>query len=178
MPGPDKIADQTPAEPLSGPPGQDGPNPAWPFGRYLEEFTVGDIYRHWPGKTITEAECSFFSLLTMNHHPLHFDRAYAAGTQHGQILVVGTLVFSLVVGMSVRDVSGRAIANLEYEQVRHDAPVFIGDTVYAESEVLDVRLSASRPDRGIVAVETRATNQRNERVLTFRRRVLVPRRGA
>ncbi len=148
------------------------------FGRALEEFEVGAIYRHWPGKTITEAECSMFSLLTMNHHPLHFDRAYAATTQHGQILVVGTLVFSLVVGQSVRDVSGQAIANLEYEAVKHNAPVFIGDTIYSETEVLEVRPSSSKADRGIVYVETRAFNQNEERVLTFRRRVLIPKRDA
>jgi len=146
------------------------------FGRLFEEFTIGDIYKHWPGKTITEAECSLFSLLTMNHHPLHFDAAYASQTQHGRILVVGTLVFSLVVGLSVRDVSGRAIANLEYEQVIHNGPVFNGDTVYADTEVLDKRESTTKPDRGIVYVETRAQNQHGERVLTFRRRVLVPKR--
>ena len=147
------------------------------FGRCLEDFTVGDVYPHWPGKTITEAECSMFSLLTMNHHPLHFDRAFAEQTQHGKILVVGTLVFSLVVGQSERDVSGRAIANLEYESVKHDGPVFIGDTIYTETEVLEVRPSSSKNDRGIVYVETRAVNQDGRRVLTFRRRVLVPKRN-
>lgn len=146
------------------------------FGRCLEDFKPGDIYPHWPGKTITEAECSMFSMLTMNHHPLHFDAAFAAQSQHGKILVVGTLVFSIVVGQSVRDVSGRAIANLEYEGVKHDGPVFCGDTIYSETEVLEVRESNSKNDRGIVYVETRAFNQNDERVLTFRRRVLVPKR--
>ncbi len=158
------------------PPYQD-PQRSEGFGRYFEDFTVGDIYKHWPGKSITEAECSMFSLLTMNHHPLHFDREYAAHTQHGQILVVGTLVFSLVVGLSVRDVSGRAIANLEYEKVLHNGPVFIGDTLYAETEVLEKKPSTSKPDRGIVYVETRAQNQNGDTVLTFRRRVLIPKRN-
>jgi acyl dehydratase len=146
------------------------------FGRMFEDFEIGAQYKHWPGKTITEAECSMFSLITMNHHPLHFDAAYAATTQHGRILVVGTLVFSLVVGMSVRDVSGRAIANLEYESVAHNGPVFIGDTIYGETDVLDKRASSSKPDRGIVYVETRGLNQHGETILTFRRRVLVPKR--
>jgi acyl dehydratase len=147
------------------------------FGRLFEDFEIGAHYKHWPGKTITDAECAMFSLLTMNHHPLHFDAAYAAETQHGRILVVGTLVFSLVVGMSVRDVSGRAIANLEYENVVHNGPVFTGDTIYGETEVLGKRESASKPDRGIVHVETRGINQRSELILTFRRRILVPRRS-
>lgn len=148
------------------------------FGRYLEDFLVGDVYEHFPAKTITEAECHLFSLLTMNHHPLHIDKEYAAKTQHGQILVVGTLVFSLVVGQSVRDVSGRAIANLEYSEIKHVAPVFIGDTVSSRSEVLFVAPSSSKPDRGVVEVRTTAENQRGETVLTFRRKVLVPKRGA
>jgi acyl dehydratase len=146
-----------------------------PFGRYLEDFTPGETIRHWPGRTITEYDNTLFSLLTMNHHPVHLDAHYAADTQFGQRLVVGTLVFSLVVGMTVPDISGHAIANLAYEHVNHDGPVFAGDTVYAESTVLSVTPSRSRPDRGVVAVETRATNQRGERVLTFRRRVLIPR---
>jgi acyl dehydratase len=114
----------------------------------------------------------------MNHHPLHIDKEYAAKTQHGQIVVVGTLVFSLVVGQSVRDVSGRAIANLDYSEIKHVAPVFIGDTVSSRSEVLSVAPSSSKPDRGVVEVMTTAENQRGETVLTFRRKVLVPKRDA
>jgi acyl dehydratase len=144
------------------------------FGRTLEEFEVGAVYRHQPGRTLTESDNQLFSLLTMNHHPLHIDANYADGTQHGQRVVVGTLVFSVVVGMSVPDVSGRAIANLAYEQIDHVAPVFVGDTVYAESAVLDVRASASKPDRGVVRVETRAWNQHGVTVLRFRRAVLIP----
>jgi acyl dehydratase len=147
-----------------------------PFGRYFEEFSAGDHFRHWPGRTISEADNTWFSLLTMNQNPLHIDAHYAAKTQHGRPLVVGTLVFSLAVGMSVADISGHAIANLEYEQIKHVAPVFHGDTIYAESTVLDKTPSKSRPDRGVVYVETRAFNQRDETVLTFRRRVLIPMR--
>ena len=146
------------------------------FGRYLEEFQVGDVYRHWPGKTITEMDNHLFCLLTMNHNPLHLDSHFMKDHPHGQILVVGTLVLSLVAGMSVPDTSGKAIANLEYERITHDGPVFIGDTLYAESEVLEVRESRIKPDRGVVYIETRAHNQRQERVLTLRRRFLVPKR--
>src|SRR6266542_4456277 len=130
------------------------------FGRYLEEFQEGDVYRHWPGKTITESDNNLFSLLTMNHHPLHLDANFAAGSQHGQRLVVGTLVFSLVVGLTVRDVSGHAISNLGYEDVVHLKPVFIGDTVYATSRILAVIPSESKSDRGVVSVETVAENQK------------------
>ena len=148
------------------------------YGRYLEEFQVGDVYRHWPGKTITESDNNLFCLLTMNHNPLHLDANVMSEHQHGRILIAGPLVLSLAVGMSVSDTSGRAIANLEYEKVVHDAPVFADDTIYAESEVLEVRESASKPDRGIVAIETRVHNQRNERVMTYRRSFLVPKKGA
>ena len=148
------------------------------FGGYLEDFQRGDIFKHWPGKTITEMDNHLFSLLSMNHNPLHIDAHHMAGHQHGKILVNGMLVISLVVGMSVRDTSGRSIANLEYERITHDGPVFHGDTIYAESEVLDVRESKSRPDRGIVYIESRAHNQRGEQVLTLRRRFLVKKREA
>ena len=148
------------------------------FGGYFEDFTPGDVFKHWPGKTITEMDNNLFCLLTMNHQPLHLDTEFAKGQQHGRILVVGTLVLSLVAGMSVPDTSGKAIANLEYERITHDAPVFQGDTVYAESEILEVRESRSRPDRGIVYLESRAFNQRDEKVLTLRRRFLVPKREA
>lgn len=147
------------------------------YGRYFEEFTVGDVYKHWPGRTVTEFDDTWFSLMTMNQHPLHIDEHYAQTTQHGRRLVNGTFVFSLAVGMSVADVSGRCIANLEYENIRHVGPTFHGDTLYAETEVLDKRESQSKSDRGIVYVETRARNQRGEVVLIFRRRVLVPKKG-
>ncbi|HEX5815439.1 MAG TPA: MaoC family dehydratase [Methylomirabilota bacterium] len=147
-----------------------------PYGRWLEEFTVGEVIRHWPGRTITEADCTWFALLTMNQHPVHSDAHYAAThTQHGQRLVLGPLVFSIGIGMTVADVSGKAIANLEIERITHEAPTFIGDTLYSESTVLAVRESR-QGDRGTVTVETRVTNQRGERVMTFRRTALVPRK--
>ena len=102
------------------------------MGRYFDDFKVGDVYRHWPGRTIREADNTWFTLLTMNTHPIHFDDAYAADSQHGRCLVNGTLVFSVVVGMSVSDVSERCIANLDYEAVKHLGPVFAGDTLYAD----------------------------------------------
>lgn len=151
---------------------------AIPFGRHFEDFEVGDVYEHQPGKTITESDNNLFCLLTMNHHPVHLDWAYAAQAQHGKVLVVGTLVFSLVVGMSVRDISGRAIANLEYERVEHLGPVHLGDTLHAHTSVLEKRRSESKPDRGIVRVETVALNQDGKAVLRFRRKVLVPCRCA
>jgi len=148
------------------------------MGRWFDDFRVGEVYRHWPGRTIRDADNTWFTLLTMNTHPVHFDDAYAAGAEHGRCLVNGTLVFSVVVGMSVRDVSERCIANLEYEVVQHKGPVFAGDTLYAESEVLGLAPSQSKPDRGVVYVETRAWKQDGGPVLQLRRRVLVPRRPA
>jgi acyl dehydratase len=147
------------------------------FGRCFEEFEIGAVYKHWPGRTITEYDDMLFCMLTMNHNPLHIDANYAAHTQHGQRLVVGALVLSIALGLSIPDVSGKAIANLEFEEVKHLAPTFHGDTIYAESRVLDKRLSQSKPDRGIVTVETVAYNQRGEKVLSYRRRVMVPTRA-
>ena len=146
------------------------------FERHLEDLRPGDRFRHWPGRTMTEAANNAFCFWTLNQQPLHLDAEYAAKTQHGRRLVNGLLVLSVAVGVSIPDLSGATIANLEYEHVRHQAPVFIGDTIYAETTVLDVRPSRSRPDRGIVHVETRVTNQRGEDVLTFTRRFMVPRR--
>ena len=147
------------------------------FGGYFEDFTPGDVFRHWPGKTITESDNHMFSLLTMNTNPLHIDEHYMSEHQYGQILVVGPLVMSLVVGMSVPDTSGRAVANLEYESVKHTAPVFIGDTIYAESEILETTPTRTKA-RGVVYMESRGINQRGETVLTLRRRFLVPKRPA
>ena len=150
-----------------------------PFGRYFEDFEIGDIYRHWPGKTITESDDHLFCMITMNHHPLHTDAWYAEqSTQFGKNVVVGNLVYSLVLGMSVPDVSGLAIANLEVESLLHKAPTFHGDTIYAETKVLDKVESKSKPDRGIVSVESRAYNQRGEEVCYFRRKVMVPKQEA
>jgi len=144
------------------------------YRRTLGDFTPGDVIEHNLRKTVTESDNNLFCLLTMNHHPVHLDQEYATERTHGRILVVGTYVLSLVVGFTVADISGAAIANLEYQAVVHDGPVFIGDTLHAETEVLGVRPSRRRPDRGVLEVETRAFNQHDERVLTFRRKVLLP----
>ena len=150
-----------------------------PFGRHLEDFEVGDVYRHWPGKTITEYDDHLFCMITMNHHPLHTNEWFAENeTVHKKNVVVGNLVYSLVLGMSVPDVSGAAIANLEVETLSHKKPTFHGDTIYAETKVLDKKESSSKPDRGIVSVESRGYNQRGEEVCYFRRKVMVLKREA
>ncbi len=146
------------------------------FGRYFEEFNVGDVYKHWPGRTITESDDILFCMLTMNHHPLHIDANYAKDSQYGRQVVVGNLVVDIAMGQSVPDVSGKALANLGFEKVEFLAPTFHGDTIYSESEVLDLKEPSSRPDRGIVTVETRAKNQRGELVMKFRRSVMVAKR--
>jgi acyl dehydratase len=146
------------------------------FGGWYEDFDEGQLFRHWPGKTITEMDNHLFSLLTMNDNPIHTDENYMADHQHGKVLVNGLLVLSLVVGMSVRQTSGKAIANLVYENVTHDGPTFHGDTIYAESEVVSVRLSRTKGDRGIVCIESRGFNQEGEKVLTLRRKFLVKRK--
>src|SRR5918997_1332216 len=147
------------------------------YGRYLEEFEVGAVYKHWPAKTVTESDDHLFCLITMNHHPLHINDVYAAESQQGRNVVVGPLVYSLALGMSVSDVSGKAIANLATEELSHPAPVFHGDTLFCESEVLDVTPSRSKPDRGVVKVHTRVHNQDGVLVAEFKRAVLVPRRA-
>ncbi|MGI8537930.1 MAG: MaoC family dehydratase [Mycobacteriales bacterium] len=146
------------------------------FGRYYEEFDVGAVYLHWPGKTVTEYDDHLFCLLTMNHHPLHLDANYAATTQHGRNVVVGNYVYSLLLGMSVADVSGKAIANLEVESLKHVFPTFHGDTIYGQTAVLDKTESKSKDDRGIVYVETKGCNQDGVLVCVFRRKVMVPKR--
>jgi itaconyl-CoA hydratase len=148
------------------------------MGRYYEDFAVGDTYKHWPGRTITAADNTWFTLLTMNQHPLHFDEEYAKGTEFGRPLVNSTLTLAIVVGMSVADVSQNAVANLGWTDIRMPAPVFNGDTLYAESTVLDKRDSKSRPAQGIVNVATRAWKQDGTTVMTFKRSVLVPKKAA
>ena len=147
------------------------------FGSWYDDYTVGDIYKHWPGRTVNEYDDTLFSMITMNHAPLHIDEHYMSSSQFGQRLVNGLFVISLVVGMTVREISGKAIANLEYETVKHLGPTFHGDTIYAETEILEKRESKSKNDRGILYVETRAWNQRDETILTLRRRVMIPKRG-
>ena len=149
------------------------------FGRYFEEFEVGDVYRHWPGKTITEYDDHLFCMMTMNHHPLHTDEWFAEKeTQFKRNVVVGNLVYSLVLGMSVPDVSGSCIANLEVESLTHKRPTFHGDTIYAETRVLDKVESKSKEDRGVVTVESKGFNQRGEEVCYFRRKLMVWKRDA
>lgn len=147
------------------------------FGRYYDEFAVGAIYRHWPGRTITDHDNTSFALLSMNQHPLFIDDHHARRQPLGRRPVIDTLVFSLTVGMSVADTSGKTIANLGYESVIFERPLFPGDSLYAESEVLEMRDSASKPDRGIVAIETRGFNQNRERIIVLRRRFLAPKRS-
>jgi len=147
------------------------------FGRYFEEFEVGDIYEHRPGRTISETDNTWFTLLTMNNHPLHFDAEYAAKSEFKRPLVNSCLTLSIVVGMSVSDVSYKAIGNLGWNDIKLTAPVFAGDTLYAESEVLAKRESQSRPTQGIVTVRTRGTNQDGKVVISYERTVLVPKRG-
>jgi len=150
-----------------------------PFGRHFEDFVVGDVYRHWPGKTVTEADDHLFCMITMNHHPLHTNAWFAENeTLQGRNVVVGNLVYSLVLGMSVPDVSGSAIANLEVESLVHRNPTFHGDTIYAETRVLEVTASTTKPDRGVVTVESKGFNQEGVEVCYFRRRVMVWRRDA
>ncbi len=146
------------------------------IGLYFEDFEVGAEIKHSLSKTIFESDDNFFSLLTMNYHPVHTNLDYAAQNQHGKILVVGTLVFSLAVGITVPDISGKAIANLEYESVKHLNPVFINDTIYVRSKILDKWESKSKNDRGIVYVESIAYNQNGVDVLSFRRKVLIKKR--
>jgi acyl dehydratase len=147
-----------------------------PRGRFFEDYQEGEVIEHWPGRTVRETDDTWFTLLTMNTNPLHFDEHYASQTQHGRCLVNGTLVFSIAVGMSVTDMSLNAIANLEYETVKHLAPTFHGDTLYAESKVLSKTESKSKPDRGVLYIETRCFNQKDETVLTLRRKILMAKR--
>lgn len=143
------------------------------MGNYFEDFVVGEEVHHALSKTIFESDNNLFSLITMNAHPVHTNSDYAGTQQHQKILVVGTLVFSLVVGLTVMDISGKAIANLDYEDIKHLAPTFIGDTIYAKTRILDKRLSKKNKDRGIVYVETIGFNQHGTEVISFRRHVLV-----
>lgn len=146
------------------------------LGLYYEDFIVGEEIKHALSKTIFESDNNLFSLLTMNHHPVHTNVDYASNNQHRQILVVGTLVFSLAVGITVPDISGKAIANLGYEEVKHLNPVFLNDTIYVRTKILDKRDSKTKHDRGIIYVESIAYNQRGEDVLSFKRHVLVKKR--
>lgn len=147
------------------------------LGLYYEDFIIGNEICHSLSKTIFESDNNFFSLLTMNHHPIHTNVDYALENQHGRILVVGTLVFSLAVGITVPDISGKAIANLEYEEIKHLSPVFLNDTIYVRSKILDKRESKTKVDRGIIYVESIAYNQHGVNVLSFKRKVLIKKKN-
>lgn len=147
------------------------------FGRYFEEFHVGDVYEHRPGKTVLESDNHLFTLLTLNTHPIHFDAEYAGASEFKRNLIASPYTLALLMGMSVTDCSQKAIANLGLDEVRFIAPVFAGDTLYAESEVVHTRASKTRPDQGIVTIRTTGKNQRGVAVCTFARSILVPTLG-
>jgi itaconyl-CoA hydratase len=147
------------------------------YGRYYEEFIVGDVYEHRPGRTITDYDNVSFTLLTMNTHPAHFDYNFASKTEFGKPLVCSPLTVALMVGMSVSDVSQKAVANLGWSDIRLTAPLFPGDTLYAESEVMGKRESKSRPEQGIVTVKTIGKNQDGTIVCTFERQMLIWKKG-
>ncbi len=147
------------------------------FGRYFEDFNVGDVYEHRPGRTLTETENTWFTLLTMNTHPLHFDTEYAKASEFERPLIASPFTLAVLVGMSVSDVSQKAIANLGWTDISMTHPVFAGDTLYAESEVLAKRESKSRPGAGLVTVKTLGRNQDDKIVCSFERTILVARQG-
>ncbi len=147
------------------------------FGRYFEDFNVGDVYEHRPGRTLTETENTWFTLLTMNTHPLHFDTEYAKASEFERPLIASPFKLAVLVGMSVSDVSQKAIANLGWTDISMTHPVFAGDTLYAESEVLAKRESKSRPGAGLVTVKTLGRNQDDKIVCSFERTILVARQG-
>jgi itaconyl-CoA hydratase len=146
-------------------------------GRFFEDFEVGDVYRHPLGRTVTETDNIWFTLLTQNTAPVHFDRHYAAQTEFGRPLVDSTFTVALVTGQSVTDVSQNVMANLGWDEVRLPAPVFEGDTIYSQSEVLEKRESKSRTNVGIVTVRTTGHNQDGTVVITFKRTVMVYKKG-
>jgi itaconyl-CoA hydratase len=146
-------------------------------GRFFEDFEVGATYRHEPGRTLSEADNTWFTLLTMNTHPIHFDAEYAKRSEFGRPLVVSTLTLAVLVGLSVADTSRNAVANLGWKEIKLPKPVFAGDTLYAESTVLAKRESKSRPDQGIVTIRTLGRNQHREVVCEFERSFLVMKKG-
>lgn len=149
-----------------------------PLGRFYEDFAVGDIYRHPLGRTISESDNTWFTLLTMNTNPMHFDRKYAEASEFGRILVNSTLTVAIVAGQSVIDTSQLAFANLGWDEIRLTHPVFVGDTLYSESQVTALRTSESRPHGGIVTIRTRGLNQDGDQVVSWKRTFFVYRRGA
>jgi len=150
--------------------------PGW-TGRVYEDFETGDVYHHQLGRTVLPVDNSWFTLLTQNTNPIHFDRAYAAQTEFGQPLVDSTFTLALVTGQSVPDISQNAMANLGWDEVRLPHPVFEGDTIYSYSEVLEKRESRSRSNVGIVRVKTTGVNQHGAVVIEFKRTFMVYKRG-
>ncbi len=146
-------------------------------GRFFEDFDVGDVYQHPLGRTITTTDNIWFTLLTQNTAPIHFDHHYAAQTEFGKPLVDSTFTLALVTGQSVTDISQNVFANLGWDEVRLPAPVFEGDTIYSQSEVLEKRESQSRPSVGIIKVKTTGYNQHGTVVIEFKRVLLVYKRG-
>jgi acyl dehydratase len=146
-------------------------------GRFYEDFEVGDIYRHPLGRTVTTTDNLWFTLLTQNTAPLHVDHQYASQTEFGKPLVNSTFTLALVTGQSVTDISQNVLANLSWDEIRLPHPVFEGDTIYSQSEVLDKRESVSRPNAGIVTVKTTGYNQEGQIVIVFKRTVMVYKRG-
>ena len=144
------------------------------YGRYFDELKPGQHFRHWPGRTITEFDDTLFSLMSMNQHPVHIDEHYASGTQHGRRLVEGPLVISLLIGMTQADIGGRALETLSYTNIQHLEPVFHGDTIYAESNIVATDELAN--DRGVVTIETKGLNQRGEAILSMQRKIVIPKR--
>ena len=146
------------------------------FGRYYEDFEVGDTIIHARTKTISESDNNYFCLLSMNHHPVHLDLAYASKTQHGKFLVVGPLIIGLTIGISSQEISGKAIKDLGFDFMKHTGPVFVGDTIRVESIILDKYSSETETNAGIVVIESRTYNQDNQEVLFLKRKVMVPKR--
>ena len=143
-------------------------------GLYFEEFTIGQVFKHQPGRTVTEADNVLFTTMTMNPQPLHLDAAFASQTEFGQRLVNSLLTLGIAVGLSVGDTTlGTTVANLGFDKIEFPKPVFHGDTLYIETEIMDKRESRSRPDAGVVFFEHRATNQREELVARIRRAGLM-----
>jgi acyl dehydratase len=147
------------------------------MGNFYEDFNIGETIEHAQSKTIFESDNNMFSLITMNHHPVHTNIDYAQKNQHGKVLVPGTLVFCLAVHLTVMDISGKAIANLGYESIKHLQPTFINDTIYSKTKVLDKIDSKSKKDRGILYVETIGYNQNDLEVISFRRKILIKRKN-
>jgi acyl dehydratase len=146
-------------------------------GRVFEDFAVGDVYEHPLGRTVTQADNIWFTCLTMNTNPIHFDAEYASKTEFKRPLVNSCFTLSLVTGQSVIDLTMNGVANLAWEDIKLPSPLFEGDTVYSSSEVVSVRESKSRPDAGIVTVRTTGRNQHGTTIITFMRTFMVWKRG-